>query len=219
MKKNKNVYIVSYDAYTDKVNAEVAGDGRYLKRKFRYVGANVYVLFKSSEYSGPLFHIDEVIEVFCNLKSAVRSKEWKAAVNAANYINEDEGDGVVLACQHDDGMWYTIVRVPVYKGAYFITKRERSGRHSKLLTSGIVDSRKVWYEFDGLNHVMVASRSGNRNNNIRHIFGYDVVECDDGYKVYNGDELMFALPRNISFMGLIREIADIDGFNIIGWWE
>lgn len=218
MKKNKNVYIASYDAYTDRLMAEVAGDGRYLKRKFKYVGSNVYVLFKS-DYSGPLFNIDEVIEVFCNLKSAVRSKEWKAAVDAANYINEDGGDGVVLACQHNDGMWYTIVRVPVYKGAYFITKRERSGRHSKLLTSGVVDSRKVWYEFDGLNHVMVASRSGNRNNNIRRIFGYDVVECGDCYKVYNGDELMFALPRNISFMGLVREIADIERFTIIGWWQ
>ena len=222
MKKNKTVYITSYAAYTDKLRAEAsAGDGNYLKANLSYVGRHVYALIKTMDYDGPYFHLNEVIKLFPNLRSAVHSNEWKAAIADAVNIHE-YGDCVMRTCYTNDNVHYTIVAIGVYKGRYF--RRKSFGPHTRLITSGVIDSRKIEYDYDDNGHfyttaAFAACRPGNRNKHICHIFGYDVIETKDCYKIYDGNTMLFALPPDISFMGLISKVGAIDDYAVNGWWE
>lgn len=205
------IYINTYGAYTDELMAEViADDGNYLKANIAHVGRRVYVLVKTIGWCGHCFRINEVVKVFSNLRSAVRSNEWKGVVATATDVYEPNDDDVMRACSCDD-IYYSIIALDVSKEPYF---RHKHGRHTNLVTSGIIYSREIRYDQE---YTTAAFRPGTRSKNICRIFGFDVIETKDCYKVYCGNRMMFALPPDISFMGLIREIADIEGFTIDGW--
>lgn len=220
MKKNKTVYVTPCAAYTDKLMAEASADeGNYIKANLAYVGRHVYALIRTMDYDGPYFHLNEVVKVFYNLRSAVRSNEWKAAIADAADIH-GYGDCVMCTCCTSDNVHYTIVAIDVYKGRYF--RRKSFGPHTKLITSGLIDSRKIEYDYDdGCFYTTAAFtfRHGIRGKNICHILGYDVIETKDCYKVYDGNTMLFALPPDISFMGLISKVGAIDGHIVNGWWE
>ena len=210
------IYINTYGAYTDELMAEViADDGNYLKANIAHVGRRVYVLVKTIGWCGHCFRINEVLKVFSNLRSAVRSNEWKSVVATATDVYEPNDDDVMWACSCDD-IYYSIIALDVSKEPYF---RHKHGRHTRLVTSGVVYSRKIDYNNDGGRHIAVAFRPGTRMKNICRIFWYDVIESRDCYKVYDGNTMLFALPPDTSFMGLISKVAAIDDYVVNGWWE
>lgn len=203
------IYINTYGAYTDALMAEViADDGNYIKAHVTHVGRRVYVLVKTIGWCGHCFRLNEVVKVFPNLKSAVRSNEWKGFAATATDVYEPEDD-VLRACSCD-GIYYSIIALDVSKEPYF---RHKHGRHTNLVTSGIICSREICYDQE---YTTMAYRPG-RSKHICRIFGFDVIEAKDCYKIYGGNRMMFALPPDISFAGLVREIADIEGLTIDGW--
>ena len=218
MKKKKPVYITPCAAYTDKLMAEASAyGGNYLKANLAHVGKHVYVLIKTMDYNTPFFRLNNVVRVFSNLRSAVRSNEWKSAIADAVVIHW-YGDCVMRICCTNDNVYYIIVAIDVFKGRYF--HRKSFGPHTRLITSGLIDSRKIEYDYDdGHFYTTAAFRPGNRNKHICRIFGYDVIETKDCYKVYNGNTMLFALPPDISFMGLISKVGTIDDCVVNGWWE
>ena len=211
------LYVTENTVYTDRAMAEMNCIMGCIKTvNLTHVGKYVYVLAKAKFYCGLSFQASEVVKVFSNLRSAVHSNEWKNVVKTASDVYEYHDDVLYMCVYNDEDVWYKIIRARVIKDSYF--DKKNYGPHTRLITSGIVDSRVINYTERNHRHTEQAHRYGNHDKRSVYIFEIYVRETEYGYIIYDGDRKRCMLPPDISYMGLIREVGSIyGGITINGW--
>lgn len=211
------LYVTDNGVYTDRPMAEMRCILGYKTVNLAHVGKYVYILRKDKFYCGPCVQPSKVVKVFSNLRSAVHSNEWKSAIKTASNVYEypDSEYNCLHVCVDNEHVYHTIIRVRVVKDRYLDKKNH--GPHTRLITSGVIDSRIIDCTEGNHRHTELASRHEKRNKMSVYIFGHCICETECGYIVYDDDRKGCMLPPDITYMGLIREVASIYGITINGW--